>query len=332
VLAVVMLLSGALGSPAFADPTKPPNEGSTPTLTTIRQNLEAAAGGYLEAEAALETSRQRQAELNQVVTLAELDLTRLRVGVGRYAAEAYKTGRLGVIGVMINTRSPDAFLAKALALDKITQRDQGKLAELLAVEHRASAAKAEADAEVKKQSDLLTEMNKRKTAAERALSAMGGYATTGWVDPNSPLAKPAPRNANGSWPKEGCSINDPTTTGCITPRTLHAMQQTKVANFNRYVSCYRPESWGEHPKGRACDFSANTSGFVDASAGGEDKLYGDKLASFFVKNASRLGVLYVIWYCKIWINGGWKTYSRAGSKCGDDPAGDHTNHVHLSVY
>ena len=29
-------------------------------------------------------------------------------------------------------------------------------------------------------------------------------------------AKAAPRNSDGSWPKESCTINDPTTSGCIT--------------------------------------------------------------------------------------------------------------------
>ena len=89
---------------------------------------------------------------------------------------------------------------------------------------------------MKAERQLLTEMEKRKDAAERALSAVGGYATTGWVDPSSPLARPAKRNSDGTWPREGCTINDPTTSGCITPRTLHAMQEAQNAGFTRYVS------------------------------------------------------------------------------------------------
>jgi hypothetical protein len=38
-------------------------------------------------------------------------------------------------------------------------------------------------------------------------------------------------------------------------------------------------------------------------------------------------VLYVIWYKRIWLPGsGWRSYSGDGT-----PAGDHYNHVHLSV-
>jgi hypothetical protein len=57
-------------------------------------------------------------------------------------------------------------------------------------------------------------------------------------------------------------------------------------------------------------------------------VYGSNLAMFFVRNANALGVLYVIWYQKIWHPGtGWRTY---GGCC--DPASRHTNHVHLSLY
>ena len=46
-----------------------------------------------------------------------------------------------------------------------------------------------------------------------------------------------------------------------------------------------------------------------------------------MKNASRLGVLYVIWFRQIWMPGtGWRSYSGSGS-----PSAAHTNHVHLSV-
>jgi len=54
---------------------------------------------------------------------------------------------------------------------------------------------------------------------------------------------------------------------------------------------------------------------------------GDRLASFFIANADRLGVLYVIWFRRIWMpSTGWQPYSS-----GTDPSASHRNHVHLSV-
>jgi len=334
ILSALIVLLG-FASPAWAEPnpTTPPNEGSTPTLDTLRTNLESAAIGWLDAEAALTASKNKQIELQNVLIIAELDIARARVGVGRYAGEVYKTGRAGVMTAMLNATSNDNFIQRMVAMERVTQRDQTILSQLADAKRRAAEAKKAIDTEILNQSNAAAEMSKRKTAAERALSAVGGGATRGWLDPNSRAAAPAPRNSNGSWPSESCSINDPTTGGCITPRTLWAMKEAQKAGFGRYVSCYRPGDRWEHPKGRACDFSANKSGFVNASAGGDDKTYGNNLAYFFVKNAIALGVMYVVWYCDIWhVGSGWSKYNSAGSNCGDSPAGDHTNHVHVSIY
>ena len=121
-------------------------------------------------------------------------------------------------------------------------------------------------------------------------------------------------------------MKDPTTSGCLTPRTLHALQQARAAGFTRHTSCFSAGSWGEHPKGRACDFAA-ADGFGGVATGG-DKAYGDRLAAWLIANADRLAVLYVIWYRQIWMPGiGWRAYSRGDGT----PSGNHTNHVHLSV-
>jgi peptidoglycan DL-endopeptidase CwlO len=156
---------------------------------------------------------------------------------------------------------------------------------------------------------------------------VSGRPLGGFVSGNSPAAKPAPRNADGSWPTESCTVDDPTTNGCMTPRTYHAYQQTKIAGFKHYVSCWRSGGGGEHPKGRACDWAAATGTFGGVATGAE-RTYGDQLAMWYVKNADRLGVLYVIWFRQIWLPGsGWRAYSGSGS-----PSAEHTNHVHLSVY
>lgn len=69
-------------------------------------------------------------------------------------------------------------------------------------------------------------------------------------------AQPAPRRADGSWPPETCSLHDPTTSGCLTPRAEHALEQVKLAVRNAtapgvmYVIWYR-QIWtpatGWHP-------------------------------------------------------------------------------------
>jgi hypothetical protein len=141
-------------------------------------------------------------------------------------------------------------------------------------------------------------------------------------------AEPAPRDPDGSWPEESCSIHpDPTTgTGCITPRTLHLVQQATGAGWPK-PGCYRVDDHGEHPKGRACDFMMTSGG----EAVGSEKVRGDAMAAWAVANADRLGIMYVIWFHMIWTpEQGWHAYNNPYG--GNDPSGRHTNHVHISVY
>lgn len=322
--AVVMVISAPVTG-ASAAPNPAPKENDEKKL---RDALEAAAKGQVEAQRKLDDSKKRAWRLNKEMGQLDVKVEVMRVQVGVIAIQSYRTGRLTTLEALLDSASPDDFLARAGSLEVMAQRDAGALRNYEATYEESVRAKAAMDAEVREQQKQVAILAKRKEDAERALRSVGGGVTAaGYVNPNSPAAKPAPRNSDGSWPSESCTINDPTTSGCITPRTLHAMQQAQSDGFKRYVSCHRSGGGGEHPKGRACDFSAAAGGFQNKSATGGDKTYGDNLASYFIKNASALGVMYVIWYRQIWMPGtGWKSYSGGG-----DPAADHTNHVHLSM-
>lgn len=317
--AVAAILVAGPASPAHADP-----EGGSKKL---RDALESAAREHIEAKAALKSSQKRQLQLEVTRKRAETEAELLRVQVGAVAAKSYQLGRFNGMTMLLNSASPDAFLERAVRLDMMAQVDARALTRYRQALAEAEQAKRAIDVEIKQQEKQVTVMAKKKRDAERALASVGGGANVSFVNANSPLAKPARKNSDGSWPREGCTVNDPTTTGCITPRTLNAYQQSRAAGFKRYTACFSQRNSGEHPLGRACDFSANASTFKNVDATGGDKAYGDRLASFFVKNADRLGVLYVIWYRKIWHPGtGWRSYSGSGG-----PNATHTNHVHLSM-
>ena len=321
---VTAVLVGTGAAPAAAAPSTPGDEGGSKSL---REVLEATSKGHIEAKAKLDKSKQRQAALGGQLKQIQARVSELTDEVGVVAAESYRLGRLTPLSALLNSASPEAFLERAAGLDMIAQRDGRQLRLLAETLDQANRAKKAIDGEVKEQQKQVAVIAKKKQDAERALAAVGGNPTGGFISANSPLAKPAPRNSDGSWPNESCNVNDPTTSGCITPRTLHALNQAKAAGYKRYVSCYRSGGGGEHPKGRACDFAAATGGFENVSASGGDRSYGNAVAAFYIKNAGRLGVLYVIWYRQIWMPGtGWRSYSGGGS-----PAADHTNHVHLSM-
>jgi hypothetical protein len=316
---VVVVVTVPAG-PASADP-----EGGTKTL---RDALESAAKGHIEATAKLAASQKRQKALQTTLAQAQSSAKALEGQVAVIAARSYRLGRFNTMSMLLNSSSPDTFLERALRLDMMAQLDAQTLTRYRNEVTLAQRAKQAIDLEIKEQQKQVTVLAKKKKQAEAALASVGGGSVAGgFISVNSPLAKPAPRNPDGSWPHESCTVDDPTTSGCITPRLLHAYQQARAAGFRHYTSCYSRRASGEHPKGRACDFSANATTFKNVAATGSDKAYGDRLAAFLVKNADRLGVMYVIWYRQIWMPGtGWRRYSASGG-----PAAVHTNHVHLSV-
>ena len=321
------LVNGFAGQrPAHADPG---DEGGTPAL---REKLETASKGYIDAKNELARSVKRQKQLDKRLKEIEAELVERTGNVRKIAAAAYRTGRATTASLLLDSGSPEGFLKRAGMLDVLAANEDRHLRDLRETRDRESRARAEIDREIAEQRKQVTVMAKRKDQAEAALAEARTAETQSatYAGPGAPgaSAKPAPRNPDGSWPSESCSLNDPTTSGCLTPRTLHALQQAQGAGFNRYVACFRSENSGEHPQGRACDFAAQRDGFGGAATGG-DKTYGDNLSSYFIGNADRLGVLYVIWYRQIWLpSSGWMSYSGAYG----DPSSDHTNHVHLSVY
>lgn len=318
VAATALLIAPA--SPASADP-----EGGSKTL---RNALESAAKGHIAAKTKLANSKKRQKQLKVTLTRTQAAAKQLEGQVREVASRSYKQGRFRTMTLLLNSSSPDTFLERAARLDQMAQLDGRALRRYRDALETARRAQQDIDLEVKEQQKQVTVLAKKKKEAELALASVGGGSVAGgFLSANSPLAKPAPRNSDGSWPKESCTVEDLTTSGCLTPRTLHAYKQAVANDFTHYTSCFSKRSSGEHPKGRACDFSSNKSTFKNAAATGSDKAYGDRLASFFVKNGDRLGVLYVIWYRQIWLpNTGWRAYSGSGG-----PAAVHTNHVHLSV-
>jgi phage shock protein A len=320
--AVSALPAPVLAAPGGGSSTDP--EGGTPQL---RQQLEAASRGFLDAKAKLANSQKRQRELAARLKQVETELIGRNATMDEVIQAAYRRGRLAPVAAMLSANTPEGFLERAAALESVAAGEDAKLRALLQAREEVTRARIAVDAEVAQQKRQLAIMDTRKKQAERALAAVSSGAGSGFGGGGSATATPAPRNSDGSWPPESCRVNDPTTSGCITARTLHALNQAKAAGFTRFVSCHRNGGSGEHPKGRACDFAAQKGGFGGVASGG-DKTYGTNLANYFIRNSDRLGVLYVIWFKQIWLpSSGWRKYNSGNG----DPSSDHTNHVHLSV-
>lgn len=317
--------------PASADPdtgsssaaTADEGEDEISDNATLNDVLESSNRKYVQAKAAVAKSTTQQKTLTTQVAAAEAKRDALIPEVNAIAAQQYQTGNVGTMGFLLGASSSDDFLKKTVSLSEFTSLQDGKLRELDAAIDEVTTKKAALDAEVKSQKTNLTAMQKQKESADKALALVGGMSLTqGSVLAKSPVAAPAPRNSSGGFSPEACTVDDPTTSGCITARTLHLYKEVKKAGFNRFVGCHRDGGPFEHPKGRACDWSLQKSGFSEAH-NADMKNYGNNLMAFLVRNADALGIYYVIWYAQIWFPAtGWHAYHGVSN---------HKDHVHVSL-
>lgn len=326
-LTAVAVLVSVAGLPGIAHAEEPDPDGQLPP--SLAEALAALSKAYYDAEIILASSQQRQAEIQQSLTLAQAELDKLSIQIGRVASARYKSGTVGRFNSFIGTSSTEELLAGAAISEYLLWRDDTYIREFQTLKAEAESQQALLNTEIELQTKQRDLLDQQKLEAEETLAAQGGLIVTeGYGGTTRPPVQPAPRNPDGSLPADPCDNPDPTTSGCVTFRTYHMLTEAKNAGFLRYVSCFRSGSFGEHPKGRACDFSAHQWGFEARVASGDARTYGDELAAWAVANAEPLGVLYVIWFKQIWTPRlGWHRYSGAGG----DPASDHTNHVHISM-
>ncbi|MBO3743710.1 coiled-coil domain-containing protein [Actinoplanes flavus] len=331
--ALLALLVAACGlavaaSPATAAPrllaapgdTGDDGEGGSKSLI---EQLEKASSGFVEAKKKLKTSKEQQAKLTAELKRLDTELGPQQAQLDLIATQAYTAGRAGPMSAVLGADSAEGFLGRAETLALVAADQSRAIQGLKTTREDRQKAKDAIDIAVKDQQKQVTVMAKQKAKAEAALKAanQGSDASSSSDGGGSADADPGPSGSS-------CNQDDPTGTGgCVTATLLHAYKQARADGFTRFTKCWRTQNSGEHPKGRACDFSAE-KGTFGGDATGSDKTYGDNLANYFINNADDLDVLYVIWYRRIWLpSSGWKSYSGAGG----DPSSDHTNHVHLSV-
>lgn len=137
----------------------------------------------------------------------------------------------------------------------------------------------------------------------------------------------------------GCVVDDPTSGGCLTGHTAHALAEIgrvfggyRQGPMIRSTACWDEHAWNpssDHRKGRGCDFWTGPSRQFAAGKALDD---GNALVAWLRANADVLGVSYVIWQGRIWSpEKGDRKYTGGGVYDPNDPVGGHWDHIHLSV-
>jgi hypothetical protein len=121
----------------------------------------------------------------------------------------------------------------------------------------------------------------------------------------------------------------PVTGDNITPR-MRDVRDEIDKRFGPFptIGCYRAENSGEHPLGRACDFMLSSGGVMPAASNIQK---GYDIAAWAQANASRLGIMYIIYRQHIWdiriASSGWRAMADRGGI-----TANHYDHVHISVF
>ena len=121
----------------------------------------------------------------------------------------------------------------------------------------------------------------------------------------------------------------PTIGDSITPR-MRGVRDEVDRRFGPFsaIGCYRAGNDGEHPLGRACDFMLSSGGVMPAASSIQK---GYDIAAWAQANASRLGIMYIIYRQRIWdvrmASSGWVPMEDRGSI-----TANHYDHVHISVF
>jgi hypothetical protein len=121
----------------------------------------------------------------------------------------------------------------------------------------------------------------------------------------------------------------PTIGDSITPRMREVRDEIdrRFGPFSA-IGCYRAGSDGEHPLGRACDFMLSSGGVIPAASAIQK---GFDITAWAQANASRLGIMYIIYRQRIWdvrmASSGWVPMEDRGSI-----TANHYDHVHISVF
>jgi hypothetical protein len=225
-------------------------------------------------------------------------LGRAQQEVARLAAASYMGVMQSPMGVVLGGGSNTPRVLQEVATLEYLTRQQGAraqaLARLMATEQRAQQA---ARAKIAELGRLLAAL----AAQRRHVGAL--------------MAKFQPQS--------------PVTGDNITPR----MRQVKDEIDRRFgpfisIGCYRPGTFGEHPLGRACDFMLSSGGVMPSASNVQ---LGYQVAAWAQANASRLGIMYIIYRQKIWdirmASAGWVLMADGGSI-----TANHFDHVHISVF
>ena len=268
----------------------------------------------------------------------------LGAATGAVAGGGLHGAALGAAKAAANTRTGRRLIALAtvLALFAVTAVGMGIGATLSAAGADSFQANVQSESTKQAQGATLNSGGDLDEDVIRTFTRAVGSSGVAWQVLASLATQPASMAAGGLPPGatwSGVLPEDLASLPPGNPAVEEGLQPNTLAGYRAGVQEF-PEvkSWGgvgyraansksDHPSGRAIDAMTNDGRAYDSP---EAKALGNRISDFYIQNASKLGVRYVIFYDRIWNveTGRWDPYTHPSKAT--DPTSAHRDHVHVS--
>ncbi|MFI7642142.1 coiled-coil domain-containing protein [Nonomuraea sp. NPDC049400] len=311
-LGAALLMAGA---PAQADP-KPTVKQLKKELSALQKDSDKLITEYYNSRIAQQKAEKSEKAAREKLAAAQAVYERESTELRAMAVSQYVGGDPGQFALLISNQDPSSLLGRMALNQHLIGLQDARLRGYAQVRDAHQQAKDEADARAKELSRTADDLEKRKKKAEKQIERIKDKI-------DQLYTAPGVRRPDGTWVPQlpGGSDN-------ITPR-MRLVKQLIQERFDvpNGIGCYRAiQDGGEHPLGRACDFMLSRGGAMPSAAEVER---GNQIAAWAIKNAKRLGIMYIIYRQRIWHarSGTWRTMSDRGGT-----TANHYDHPHISVY
>ncbi|GIH78767.1 coiled-coil domain-containing protein [Planobispora longispora] len=309
VVAACLMLAFVLGVPTAGSAAPKPTEAELrKDLAKLNKKVDTLIEAYAAKRESLAKAQKAEGVAKKNLRKAEESLTAAKGEVDAIAQLRYQSGASSLPVLMFSDNMSGAALMEQLTAQQSahlegfarSRDDRKKAAELAARLTERIRGEAEEVEEQREEAEGVIRDIKKK------------------LDQLVPVG--SGRRSNGTWTPQLPNGSDN-----ITDRTRN-MRNTigRYFKLTHVVGCYRYDTFGEHPLGRACDFMMSSGGAMPSAAGVR---LGDEIAAWAIKNRAKLGVKYVIWRQRINHGSGWRFMSDRGGV-----TANHYDHVHISMF
>jgi cell wall-associated NlpC family hydrolase len=149
-----------------------------PSIADVQRRIDAlndqadrAVEAYAQARITLAAARRKAAVSRGRVKREEASLAAVRRSMNAVASSAYRSGGTDALTSLISTSSPQTFLDRAAALDRISRDQANRLAAAATARHRLAVVEDQAARDLAAQKTVEAAVARNKAAIEHTLSA-----------------------------------------------------------------------------------------------------------------------------------------------------------------